>query len=318
MFGTVIACDIGSARTRVASEKAVLEHETRAALDPANASRVLAFGDPCRSILGAAEVYPVRGGVADISLAALMLRRFALELLNRRSLMGVSAAVAAPYGLPAADRAALIEVGREAGFRRVMLVNSQLSGAVGAGIDIRSYSAHLVADIGRDTLKTAVIANGGILAGAYERYGSGIFDKHFQAFFAERHRLLITSRTAERIKTELGHPILLLSCRDASTGLPTAREVRSSHIREAAGFCIDRIAGSIARTIDAAPEEAAGDLVDNGVTLIGGGAMQYGLPEALSERLGIPVRAAANADSSVIAGLAQILRGGLEHWEEAI
>ena len=116
MFETIVCADIGSETTRLASGRGFAEEPTRVALDPAERMRVLAVGEPASRLLGAAEVYPVRGGVAELKLTALMLRRMVLRFLKRRSLYGVQVLAAAPgEGTPAAN-AALREACAERAF----------------------------------------------------------------------------------------------------------------------------------------------------------------------------------------------------------
>ncbi|MBR5719324.1 MAG: rod shape-determining protein [Clostridia bacterium] len=309
MFETVIAADIGSENTRVASRSSISKNETRAAIDPDDSSRVLAVGNAGKKLLGASEVFPVRGGIADITLTALMLRRFALEITGRRSLIGMTAYIAQPAKASGIEKSALMEVGSEAGFRRVKLVDALVAGAEGAGVDIGTRSASMIVDIGRESLNTAVFANGGVIHESMSRVGSAMVDKHIMAYFAEEHHLLITSRTAEKLKRSLDKPMLQVGCRSSLTGLPTTKEVRSSVLREAAEFTVNSMCVEIASAINASPPDAAGDLVENGIVLIGGGANQYGLADTLEEKLHIPVCTAANADAAVILGMQQMMRG---------
>lgn len=164
----------------------------------------------------------------------------------------------------------------------------------------------MIVDIGRETLSCAVIANGGILCERTSALGSVTVDRHLQAYFAGEHRLIISSRAAERLKLSLGMPAARVSCRDSS-GVPVVRSFGTSALREAAGFSIGLMCSEIVAAIGAAPPDAAADLCDSGVTLIGGGALQYGLAEAFEARLGIPVYAAPNASVATVLGLRRCL-----------
>ncbi len=303
IFETLLCADLGSAFTRLDSRSEVSVNETRAATDPKSSQRVLAVGNASRKLLGAGEVYPVRGGIADISLAALILRRLSLDHLKRRSLMGVSLLLAVPSAVSRLEKEAALEAGREAGFRRVRLADSLLSGAIGAGLDPESHRAHMIVDIGRERLGCALIANGGIVFESVTHTGSVCVDRHIRAYFAEEHRLLVTARTAEKLKRSLASPCCEVSCRDCSSGMPTTRRVRSSELRSAAGFSIGLMCSDIVRSINAAPPDAASDLCDTGITLIGGGALQYGLAEELERRLGLRVSVSPNAEISTVTGL---------------
>jgi rod shape-determining protein MreB len=308
MFGNIIAADIGSAFTRLAAAKGLSQNETRAALDPGNSRRVLAFGEDAGRVLNASEAYPVRGGVSDIPLTALMLRRFSLGLTKRRTLFGMSLLAALPSCAVSKDREAILEVGREAGFRRVGTADCLLAGAAGAGLDLNRPTAQMIVDIGRETVKTLVFVRGGIIAESVERFGSAAYDRRITAYFAEEQGVLLTSAAAERLKMSLDKPVLRVSGRDASSGLPAAREIASSIIRREAAPAAQRLATALASAINALPPEPAGDLLENGVTLIGGGAKRFGLAEELEEALCVPVSVAQNPESAVILGLSQYIR----------
>ena len=308
MLNNIIAADIGSAFTKLATAKSRSQNETRAALDPGDSRRVLAFGEDAGRVLNASEAYPVRGGVSDIPLTALMLRRFSLGLTKRRALFGMSLLAAIPSCAKSVDRDALLEVGREAGFKKVGLADSLLAGAVGAELDINKPTAQMIVDIGRDTVKTLVFVRGGIIAESVERFGSAAYDRRITAYFAEEQGILLTSAAAERLKMSLDKPVLRVSGRDASSGLPAAREIASSIIRREAAPAAQRLATALASFINALPPEPAGDLLENGVTLIGGGAKRYGLAEELSDALSVPVSVPQSPESAVILGLSKYLR----------
>lgn len=310
MFETVIAADVGSSVTRLASRRTITENETRAALDPKNSSRVLAVGAEARKFLGATEAYPVRGGISDITLTALMLRRFALELIGRRSLIGVSLRLAFPFAEKPIDLAAAVEAGREAGFRSVTPVSAMLAAAEGAGVDISSDTARMIVDIGCEGMNTLVCANGGAIAETHSPMGSRLVTKRIMAFFANEQHLLISAATAEKLKKALGSPLLRVSGRDPSSGMNSVRELRPSVLRAAVEPAVEMLSGEIAASIMRLPAEAAADLYDNGVVLVGGGALQYGLAESFEAKLGIPVSTAPNAENAVILGMQTMLRRG--------
>ncbi|MBR3381941.1 MAG: rod shape-determining protein [Clostridia bacterium] len=303
LFDMTVCADLGSAATKLSAHGKVSVSETRAALDPENCRRVLAVGDGSRKLLGATPAYPVRGCVSDIPLAALLLRRLALDLLGRRSLFGAELLLAVPGAATGVERAAALEVGCEAGFKRTRLIDGLLAGALGAGLDVFSRRAQMIVNIGRETLSTAVFANGGVISQSVSRTGSTTVDRRLMDHFASERRLLITSRTAEAIKRSLDRPAVSVSCRDVSTGMHTVRRIVSHELREAAGPALALMCGRIAAAIEAAPPDAAADLCDSGVTLIGGGALQYGLAESFERRLGIPVRTAEGAQTSVVMGM---------------
>lgn len=308
MFENTIAADIGSANTRLATRRETVCEETRAALDPDDRRCVLAVGSASRKLLNANEAYPVRDGIADLTLAAIMLRRFALSLTKRKTLAGMSLLLAVPADENPLKKQALSEVAQEAGFRKVRLVKGLLAGAEGAGVDAKADKASLLVDIGRETMGVLACANGGAVLERTVPIGSHAVDKKIMAWFAEEHGELIASQTAEQLKKRLASPVLRVSVRSSRTGVPVFREVSSAALAEAAAPVVRRMAAEIAFCIESLPPECAADLCDSGVVLIGGGAKQFGLAESIEKLLGISVRPAPNADSAVITGLQSIIR----------
>ncbi|MCR5808458.1 MAG: rod shape-determining protein [Clostridiales bacterium] len=305
-----IAADIGSSKTRLATSKKIVSEESYAAIDPADSSRVLAFGEKARMIVNASEAHPVRGGVADITLTALMLRRFAADLLGSRSVFGATLLAAIPGCAGPVEREALMQTAREAGFSGIVMTDSLICGALGAGLDPGSQSAGMLVDIGRERTDILVFANGGVITERSAGIGSSVLDRRIRAHIANEHGVLVGARAAERIKQRMGAAVIRINGRDCATGLPASREIRPSELRRAADPCVELLCREIAETLMNTPPEATADIAENGVTLIGGGALRFGLAADLEKKIGVPVRAARNAEEAVILGAQQRLLTG--------
>ncbi len=308
MFEISLAADVGSATTRLATRNQIESQQSRVALDPDNSCRVLAIGNESRKLLNASPAYPVRNGaIANTQLASILLRRLALNMLKRKTLYGVVLRMAVPNVVSDMQKAAAAEMAREAGFKSVRLVDALLMGAIGAGVDVDSHTANMVVDIGHDRLNTMMCANGGIVAESVSGMGSRIFDRTLQSYFAGEHRMLIGATAAEKIKREMDRPLLLVNGRCADTGLPKKIEVHSVAVRDALKSPAAVLAREIEAAINKTPPESASDVYDNGLWLIGGGAMQYGLAMQLSNYLGLEVHVAANAEQATIFGMQSVI-----------
>lgn len=306
MFETLVYADMGSAYTKLFARGSCSIDESRIALDPDNDSCVLAVGSKCRSLLNAVPVFPVRGGaVANSMLASIMLRRMTLELLKRKTLLGVSVRLLLPDSMGVMQKQAACAAAKEAGFLRVSIEDTLLAGARGAGLDIDRAEAVMTADLGRDKLAAAVQANGGTVSQSFHRIGSRDFERTLQAYFAEEHGMLIGSLTAETLKKSLHVPNVPVCGRSAATGEPKVMLVRSSELRAALSRVYTAIADELTEALNAAPPEAAADICERGVLLIGGGARQYTLCEELGQRLRLSVSAADNADTAAVYGASE-------------
>ena len=92
------------------------------------------------------------------------------------------------------------------------------------------------------------------------------------------------------------------ACR-APSWSPAPRSARRSRSR-----CTPSSTRS-ARTLDQTPPELAGDIMDRGIVLTGGGALLRGLDERLRHETGMPVHVAEDPLTSVAHGRRQVRRG---------
>ena len=90
--------------------------------------------------------------------------------------------------------------------------------------------------------------------------------------------------------------------RDTITGLPNRATVTSIEIRESLSQPVRQICEAVRQVLEEAPPEISADLCDTGVTVVGGGALLYGLADAISEFLGIPAKIADDPLTAVARG----------------
>ncbi|MFE2441233.1 rod shape-determining protein [Stenotrophomonas sp. NPDC087984] len=77
--------------------------------------------------------------------------------------------------------------------------------------------------------------------------------------------------------------------RDQATGLPKVLELTADEVRHALSEPVDSIVAAVRATLDETPPELAGDIMDRGIVLTGGGALLRGLDVRLGRELNIPV-----------------------------
>ncbi|WAP57682.1 rod shape-determining protein [Streptomyces sp. S465] len=77
--------------------------------------------------------------------------------------------------------------------------------------------------------------------------------------------------------------------RDQATGLPKVLELTADEVRHALTEPVDAIVAAVRSTLDETPPELAGDIMDRGIVLTGGGALLRGLDVRLARELNIPV-----------------------------
>jgi rod shape-determining protein MreB len=133
--------------------------------------------------------------------------------------------------------------------------------------------------------------------------------------FARReHGLLIGERTAEQTKLTAGtaHPDIpetkvILRGRDVVTGLPKSVEVSSREIRDAIEPPVALVTEAVTTTIEETPPELIADIMDQGITMAGGGALLQGLDRRIAEETKMPVTIADDPLTCVVRGTGRCL-----------
>lgn len=86
------------------------------------------------------------------------------------------------------------------------------------------------------------------------------------------------------------------------SGLPRTIVVSAEEVREALDEPVTAIVDAVRTALDRTPPELAGDVMDRGIVLTGGGALLSGLDVRLHHETRIPVRTAPDALRCVALG----------------
>jgi len=84
--------------------------------------------------------------------------------------------------------------------------------------------------------------------------------------------------------------------------LPKTVVISGGQVRQAIADPVSAVVDMVKATLDKCPPEPAGDVMDRGIALTGGGALLRGLYERLGEDTGMPVCLAGNPLESVVLG----------------
>jgi rod shape-determining protein MreB len=138
------------------------------------------------------------------------------------------------------------------------------------------------------------------------------------------YNLMIGEQTAERIKIEIGSAAPMdkemsmeVRGRDMISGLPRKTVVTSEEVREALLEPVTAIAEAVTRTLERAEPELAADLVENGITMAGGGSLLRGLPQIIGKATGLDVKLADDPLTCVARGTAIYLEN-IEEWKATL
>ena len=315
-LGRDMAVDLGTANTLiyVRGRGIVLNEPSVVALN-LNTGQVVAVGTEAKRMIGRTPgnivaIRPLKDGViADFDVTERMLRYFIQKVHKRRHLAKPRIIIAVPSGLTGVEQSAVKEAAHQAGARRVYIFEEPLAAAIGAGLPVNEPMGNMVVDIGGGTTEVAVVSLGGIVVSQSIRIAGDELDRAIITYAKKEYSLMLGERTAEQIKISIGsafpseeEPRADVRGRDLVSGLPKTVVMTAEEIRVAIGEPLSMIVDAVKSTLDKCPPELAGDVMDRGIALAGGGALLRGLDDRLREETGLPVHLADDPLQSVALG----------------
>ncbi|MBP0454679.1 rod shape-determining protein [Kitasatospora sp. RG8] len=317
-IGRDLAIDLGTANTLVyVRGKGIVLNEPSVVAVNTNTGGILAVGSEAKKMIGRTPgnivaIRPLKDGViADFEITERMLRYFILKIHRRRYLARPRVVVCVPSGITGVERRAVIEASSQAGARQVHIIEEPMAAAIGAGLPVHEATGNMVVDIGGGTTEVAVISLGGIVTAQSIRVAGDELDNAIVQHIKKEYSLLLGERSAEQIKMSIGSAFGLegekdehaeIRGRDLVSGLPKTVVISAAEVREAIDEPVNSIIDAVKTTLDQCPPELAGDVMDRGIVLTGGGALLRGLDERLRRETGMPIHIAENPLDSVALG----------------
>lgn len=316
-----IGIDLGTASVLVyiKGKGVVLNEPSVVAIDK-NTGRLLKVGAEAHAMLGRTPgnivaIRPLRDGViSDYDMTERMLKEFIRKVTGGFHLFPPRIMVCVPSGITEVEERAVIDAGRQAGARRVYLIEEPVAAAIGAGIDITKPDGHMVVDIGGGTSDIAVISLSGVVESASIKVAGDQFNEAIVKYMRRKHNILIGERTAEQMKMEIGcvypkeeEATIEIKGRCLMTGLPKTITVNSTEMMEAFEEPVERILEAVHNMLERTPPELVADISNNGIVMTGGGSLVDGFDKLITARTGIHTVVAEDAISCVAEGTGKSL-----------
>jgi rod shape-determining protein MreB len=313
--GRDMAVDLGTANTLVyvRGRGIVLSEPSVVAVD-ARTGEVHAVGVDAKRMLGRTPgtiraIRPLKDGViADFDVTEEMLRHF-IQRVHQNRFAHPRVVVCVPSGVTGVEKRAVEEACLSAGARQAYLIEEPMAAAIGAGLPVAEPTGSMVLDIGGGTSEVAVISLGGIVVSESIRVGGDEQDEAIVNYCKHEHKLLIGQQTAEEVKLEIGSATQLpeevtseIRGRDMVTGLPKTIMLTSGEVRGALQEPINQIVAAVKDTLDRTPPELAGDIMDRGIILAGGGSLLQGMDQRLRDECQMPAQVTESPLTCVAVG----------------
>ena len=323
-FSSDMGIDLGTANTLVlVKDKGIIINEPSVVAvqrEKYGKQKILAVGHEAKEMVGKTPgdieaIRPMRDGViADFDMTEKMIRYFIEKTHRRKSFLRPRIIISVPYGLTQVERKAVRESALSAGAREVFLIEEPMAAAIGANLPVREPQGNLVVDIGGGTTEIGVVSLGGLVISKSIRTAGDKIDMSIVNYIKEKYNLLIGERAGEDIKISVGSAIqlpeelsIVVKGRDQISGLLSRVELTSEDVREAMRKPLKEIADALKTVLEMMPPDLAGDIVENGIVLTGGGALIRGIDKYLSDIVKLPVFVADEPLLAVATGTGKAL-----------
>ena len=330
MPGNDIGIDLGTATIiiNVKGKGIVLKEPSVVAIDK-DSGKVLATGFEAQRMLGRTPdnivaVRPLRDGViSNYEITEQMLKFFIKKVCNH-FIFKPRIMICVPSLITEVEERAIYDVAKQAGARKVYLIEEPIAAAIGAGIDITLPNGNMVVDIGGGTTDIAVISLKDTAVSTSIKVAGDKFDDAIIKYVRKKYNVLIGERSAEKVKISIGcvYPretkdTMQVKGRSLMTGLPKMLELTSDEMLDALSEIGSEIVEAVHSVLERTPPELVGDIFTNGIVLTGGGSLLYGIDKLIAERIGIhtfvaddPVTCVARGTGIALENL-NILQDGL-------
>ncbi len=318
-----VAIDLGTSRTRLADANGSLlaEIETVAAVD-SSTSKVAAVGEnaiklaaerPGRFILAS----PIgRSKVKNIGLLNSYLSVLA-KSTDLKSFSRSKVALAMAADSKTMDVKAVQACMSDLGVKELVLVETTLAGAIGAGLDPVSPEGVMIANLSASRAEAGILALGESVSWAVCDRGGADCNGNIYRFLEEHHGVIVSRDVTEELKIGLlkqgrRAPRIQVSVwgRSAKTGDPSQVVVMGSDLLDLIDPVLRDMVGACTAALARCPAELVSDLYESGITLIGGVSLTEGLVQVVEASTGLKVRLSGTPQAAVVQGLCSVLSDG--------
>ncbi|SDN02981.1 rod shape-determining protein MreB [Paenibacillus sp. yr247] len=314
--------DLGTCNTLIYQQrKGIVLQEPSVVAIQTDTGEIKAFGQEAYNMIGRTPanvevIYPLKDGViANFDMTLAMLKYFIGKI--KRSyhwFRSFHVLISVPCGITNVQKRAVEEMIVHKGARRSVTIEEPLAAAMGAGLPVAEPIGSMVLDIGGGTSQVAIISLGGIVVSETVRRGGMSIDQDIMEYVKKTYNMVIGERTAEDIKKNVAAVVkpvkevrMDIRGRDLMEGLPRSISISSSETFEILDDFIKSIVECIRLAMEKCPPELAGDVMEQGILLCGGGALLEGLDKRLQQDLGVPVHLAENPMECIAEGTGKML-----------
>ena len=318
-----IGIDLGTANTLVYIEgKGIIINEPSVVAVNQKTKQVLAIGTKAKAMIGRtpkglqAARPLVDGVVSNYEITEHMLKYFLDKVQHDHPVVWPHprVVIGLPSGVTEVEKRAVEQAAKSAGARRVYLIEEPMAAAIGTHVPVKDARGSMIIDIGGGTTEVAIMSLGGIVVSRSLRIAGDEITESIMQYARDEYNLYIGEATAESVKISIGRVFprkksksIEVRGRNLVSGLPEEIKVNSDQMRSMLSKQVRPIVEAVKATLEEAPPELAADIIEDGLTIVGGGSQLGGLDELIKQETKLKVRIPKNALSAVVEGCGQVL-----------
>ncbi|NLP48782.1 MAG: rod shape-determining protein [Clostridiales bacterium] len=320
MLGVNIGIDLGTTSVVVYVEgKGLILSEPTAVAYNTESGKLIAIGKKAKKMQGKNPssirvVLPMSEGViSDFSatrhIVSYFVKRICGNMVFKPNLL-----VCLPATVTGLEKRTLLDLAITSGAGRACLIEEPLAAALGAGVEIDKPKGTMVVDIGGGTTDIAVITLGSVAISKTVRVAGNAWDESIIRYLRNEKALIVGSTTAEMVKNTIGCAYLhckqdkmIIKGKDYVSGLPKSAKIAADETYLAMRENLEHICSGIISVLESTPPELAGDLMESGIILTGGGALLRGIDSLIADKTGVKTHIAEDPLTCVVRGMGRAL-----------
>lgn len=294
-----MAVDFGSSNLRVSVKgKGIVFNEPSVIAINTKTKKVLAIGHKAKNILGRENsditvIRPVEKGIITDHKAARLMIHHIISTYCKGSMLKPDIMVSVPKNATEMERKSFISDFSQAGAKKVHIVPSPVSTAIGNGLNVTNPSGRLIVNFGGGICEISIVTLGTVAVHTQLDIGSMDFDKRIVDYVKNTHEVLIGENTAEKVKLAIGNALAtdeneLFAVKGKSliSGLPSVARISANEITHIFTGDVERIAEEITDTVMRSPAELVADVENYGIIISGQGSLLRGFKEIIDAKTG--------------------------------
>lgn len=315
MLKKSIAIDLGTKNIKVYIKgKGIVMSEANAVTYESNFDEVIAMGNSAAAMTDKQPdtletVFPIKNGIiSDFSVMREILTSV-IESVCKNDIWKPDIIISCPCSCTSLQKKTIIDAACFAGAGKVCIIEAAIASALGCAKDIEKPYGTMVIDIGAGTTDIAVITMNSVAHAYSLPIGGDSMDEAISQYIKREKDILIGKQTAEKIRLtagavyDFGEEIeMTAGGKDFVSAMPVNFTVTSSEIKNALSDTLDLIVSKIKAVFEETSPELQADISSDGIILTGGCAILRGLKEALSDKTGVDVKIAIDAENTAVKG----------------